>query len=101
MYVNFNRISVPQGVPFEAVRLGLVASLADFQSVPGLLKKAFLFNESESICECVYQWESRAHAESSESMLRDLIRACCGAEAVISPFETSKPNTQLSEEPLS
>ena len=62
-----------------------------FESVPGLIRKNFLFDEQQGIGGGVYTWDSREAAENlyaEGGAWRDAIRNLYGVDPQITWFET-------------
>lgn len=83
------KIKKPAALTLEKYTESTRAIAERFQSIPGLVRKNFLFSDDEGCAGGVYTWESREAAEACYAgPWLDNIRNLFGVEPEISYFDT-------------
>jgi hypothetical protein len=82
------KFPLPAGTNLEDARAMYEASAPNYENLPGLVRKYYLFSE-DGTGGGAYLWESRAAAEKLYSgAWRDSIRERFGADPVVEYFES-------------
>ena len=82
---------IPPGVTREQWMQQTRTVASRFQTIPGLIRKNFLFDEARGIGGGVYTWESRAAADkvyAEGGPWREAIRTLYGVDPEITIYET-------------
>lgn len=80
---------LPAGLTEKAYAEHAARIAERFQSIPGLIRKQFLFNAKDGVGGGVYLWESREAAETCyRGVWRDNFRNAFGVEPTITFFDS-------------
>lgn len=83
------KIKLPAGFTREQYLANATAIAARFQSIPGLVRKQFMFSAEQGVGGGVYLWESREAADACyRGPWRDSIHATYGVEPHIEMFDS-------------
>ena len=79
----------PKGLTRETYLKNTTAIAGRFQTIPGLIRKQFLFDEKTGTAGGVYLWETREQAETCyKGVWRENFMKSMGAEPNIQFFES-------------
>lgn len=89
MIVAIVRFPLPEGTSSEDAKAAFEASVPQFQGVPGLMRKHYLFGEGP-VGGGVYLWADRAAAERCyDDAFKARVKEKFGVEPQIEVFESS------------
>ena len=98
MITTITTFPVPDTLGADKAREHFAHVAPKFQTVPGLIRKQFLFSEENHISGGVYLWENRAAAEQFiQGKLIGMIRQEFGVEPVVQYFDTPVVVDNLSQ----
>lgn len=84
--VNF---PAPEGATVESMRNAFQTTAPNYEGLPGLIRKSYLFDPESGIGGGAYLWESREQAEAFyDEAWRKRIEDKYGSQPVISFFES-------------
>ena len=80
---------IPAGLTLEKYKENTKAIAGRFQTIPGLIRKQFLFSAEQGTGGGVYLWETREQAEACyRGVWRENFMRSCGVEPSIQYFDS-------------